>query len=37
MQYFDNMFSGDGKLRELDNNRYADRRWTSARQLLATR
>lgn len=37
MQYFDNMFSGDGKLRKLDNDRYGDRRWTSAREVLAAR
>ena len=31
------MFSGDGKLEALDNNRYPDLEWTSAREHLGRR
>lgn len=34
MQYVRDMFSGDGKLRALDNDRYGERTWTSARDVL---
>jgi len=37
MQYFDSMFSGDAKLGDTANDRYGDRRWTSAREVLAHR
>ena len=35
MQYMRDMFSGRGKLNPLDNDRYPDLRWTSAREHLA--
>ena len=35
MQYMRDMFSGRGKLRPLDNNRYPELRWTSAREQFA--
>lgn len=35
MQYMRDMFSGRGKLHPLDNDRYPDLRWTSAREQLA--
>jgi uncharacterized protein YbjT (DUF2867 family) len=35
MQYLHNMFSGLGKLTPLDNARYPDIRWTSAREVLS--
>ena len=35
MQYLRDMASGRGKLAPLDNDRYGDRRWTSAREVLA--
>ena len=34
MQYMRDMFSGRGKLHPLDNDRYPDLRWTSARERL---
>ena len=34
MQYFGNMFSGDGAFHALDNDRYGVRAWTSAREIL---
>lgn len=34
MQYMRDMFTGDGKLRELDNDRYPSVRWTSIREYL---
>jgi nucleoside-diphosphate-sugar epimerase len=34
MQYMHGMFSGLAKLEPLDNNRYADMRWTSAREVI---
>jgi len=37
MQYFGNMFSGDGAFRSLDNDRYGSRAWTSAREVLVDR
>jgi uncharacterized protein YbjT (DUF2867 family) len=37
MQYFGNMFSGDGAFSSLDNDRYGSRTWTSAREVLAER
>ncbi len=37
MQYLHNMFSGLPKLAPLDNSRYPDIRWTSVRDVLATR
>ena len=37
MQYMRDMFSGDGKLAPLDNDRYPEMRWTGVRQVLATR
>ena len=37
MQYLHNMFTGRPKLAPLDNARYADIRWTSVREVLATR
>ena len=35
MQYMHNMFEGRVKLEPLDNDRYPDMKWTSARELLA--
>ena len=35
MQYMRDMFSGRGKLRPLDNNRYSELQWTSIREQLA--
>ena len=37
MQYLHNMFSGLPKLASLDNARYPDIRWTSVREVLATK
>jgi uncharacterized protein YbjT (DUF2867 family) len=37
MQYFGNMFSGDGAFHSLDNDRYGVRQWTSAREVLSSR
>jgi len=37
MQYFDTMFSGDGKLLAPDNDRYGARHWTTAAEVLAAR
>lgn len=37
MQYLSNMFSGEGKLERLDNERYSGLRWTPVRQVLGTR
>ncbi|GAB4081011.1 NmrA family NAD(P)-binding protein [Modestobacter muralis] len=37
MQYFDTMFSGDGTLQAVDNDRYGVRHWTSAAEVLAAR
>jgi nucleoside-diphosphate-sugar epimerase len=37
MQYLHNMFTGLPKLTPLDNDRYPDIRWTSVREVLATR
>ncbi|WP_193408649.1 Rossmann-fold NAD(P)-binding domain-containing protein [Hymenobacter glacialis] len=37
MQYLHNMFTGLPKLTPLDNARYPDIRWTSVREVLATR
>ena len=37
MQYLHNMFTGLPKLAPLDNARYPDIRWTSVREVLATR
>lgn len=37
MQYLHNMFTGLPKLAPLDNDRYPDIRWTSVREVLATR
>jgi len=37
MQYFDSMFSGDGRLQAVDNDRYGVRRWTTAADVLAAR
>ncbi|MBN1653639.1 MAG: NmrA family NAD(P)-binding protein [Deltaproteobacteria bacterium] len=37
MQYMRNMFDGRAKLEPLDNDRYADIRWTTARDVLAAR
>jgi len=34
MQYLHNMFSGQGKLYPLDNDRYPDMRWTKVREFL---
>ena len=34
MQYLRDMFSGDGKLRDLDNDRYGHRSWKTARDVL---
>jgi nucleoside-diphosphate-sugar epimerase len=35
MQYLRDMSSGDGKLEQLDNDRYGNMHWTSARDVLA--
>ncbi len=35
MQYMHGMFSGLAKLEPLDNQRYANMRWTSAREVIA--
>jgi hypothetical protein len=35
MQYMRNMFDGRAKLEPLDNERYPDIKWTSAKELLA--
>ena len=35
MQYFASMFSGDASLRHVDNSRYGNRTWTTARDVLA--
>ena len=37
MQYLHNMFTGLPKLAPLDNARYPEIRWTSVREVLATR
>ena len=37
MQYMANMFSGDGKLAPLDNNRYPNMRWTKVGEVLASK
>ena len=37
MQYMHNMFDGRAKLAPLDNDRYPDLRWTTAREVLSTR
>ena len=37
MQYLHNMFSGRAKLAPLDNHRYPGIRWTTVREVLATR
>jgi hypothetical protein len=37
MQYMRDMYSGDGKLAPLDNDRYPGIAWTGVRQVLATR
>nr|WP_274382977.1 NmrA family NAD(P)-binding protein [Methylorubrum extorquens] len=37
MQYMRDMYSGDGKLASLDNDRYPGIAWTGVRQVLATR
>ncbi|WP_420130491.1 NmrA family NAD(P)-binding protein [Longimicrobium sp.] len=37
MQYLQNMFSGLGTLQPLDNGRYPELRWTTARDVLAAR
>ena len=37
MQYLHNMFTGQPKLTPLDNARYPDIRWTSVREVLASR
>jgi uncharacterized protein YbjT (DUF2867 family) len=37
MQYMHNMFEGRAKLEPLDNERYPDIKWTSAKELLAAR
>jgi len=37
MQYFVNMFSGDAQLRHVDGDRYGPSRWTTVRDVLATR
>jgi nucleoside-diphosphate-sugar epimerase len=37
MQYMHNMFSGRAKLEPLDNDRYPNMRWTSAREVIAAR
>ena len=35
MQYFVSMFSGEGELRHVDNDRYGPHSWTTARDILA--
>ncbi|MBB4078172.1 hypothetical protein GGR28_000773 [Lewinella aquimaris] len=35
MQYMRNMYSGRGKLHELDNDRYPDMKWTGVREVLS--
>jgi hypothetical protein len=35
MQYMHNMFEGKAKLEPLDNERYPDIKWTTAKELLA--
>jgi hypothetical protein len=35
MQYMRNMFDGQAKHAPLDNDRYPDMRWTTARDVLA--
>jgi nucleoside-diphosphate-sugar epimerase len=37
MQYMHNMFSGRAQLESLDNDRYPNMRWTSAREVIAAR
>jgi uncharacterized protein YbjT (DUF2867 family) len=37
MQYLSNMFSGEGKLDRLDNERYGELRWTSVSKVLRER
>ena len=37
MQYRHGMFSGLGKLEPLDNDRYPDLTWTTARDVLSAR
>ena len=37
MQYMHNMFSGRAKLEPLDNERYPGMRWTTVRDVLASR
>jgi nucleoside-diphosphate-sugar epimerase len=37
MQYMRDMYSGDGKLVTLNNNRYPQLQWTTVRQVLAAR
>jgi len=37
MQYLHNMFTGLSKLAPLDNDRYPEIKWTSVREVLATR
>ena len=37
MQYMHDMFDGRGQLQPLDNGRYPELRWTSAREVLAAR
>ena len=37
MQYSRDMFSGDGRLRFLDNERYPEIKWTSVREMLNSR
>ena len=36
MQYFVSMFSGQGQLRHVDNDRYGHREWTTVRDVLAS-
>jgi len=36
MQYMRNMFDGRAKLEPLDNDRYPDIRWTTARDVLSS-
>ncbi|ANF96796.1 NmrA family NAD(P)-binding protein [Paenibacillus bovis] len=35
MQYMNGMFTGAGKLHQIDNDRYPDIQWTSAKQILS--
>jgi hypothetical protein len=35
MQYFVSMFSGQGQLRHVDNDRYGPQTWTTVRDVLA--